>query len=83
MVTPAAIPQKSHSVRAPFRLLAGLICLAGSVAVLGTAYVAWRRAKKRALALCVTPCRHLLFSDRHIVFGIRSALTAVGKCLDR
>jgi hypothetical protein len=43
MITPAAIPQKSHSVRAPFRLLAGFICLAGSVAILGTAYVAWRR----------------------------------------
>jgi hypothetical protein len=43
MITPAAIPQKPHSVRAPFRLLAGLICLAGSVVVLGSAYVAWRR----------------------------------------
>lgn len=43
MITPAAIPQKPHSVRAPFRLLAGFICLAGSVAVLGTAYLAWRR----------------------------------------
>jgi fatty acid desaturase len=43
MITPAAIPQKPHSVRAPFRLLAGFICLAGSVAVLGTAYVTWRR----------------------------------------
>jgi hypothetical protein len=43
MITPVAIPQKPRSVRAPFRLLAGFICLAGSVAVLGTAYVAWRR----------------------------------------
>jgi fatty acid desaturase len=42
MITPAAIPQKLQSVRGPFRLLAGFICLAGSVAVLGTAYVAWR-----------------------------------------
>ena len=43
MITTAAIPHKRHSVRAPFRLLAGLICLAGSVAILGMAYVAWRR----------------------------------------
>jgi hypothetical protein len=43
MITPAAIPQNRHSVRAPFRLLAGFICLAASVAVLGTAFMAWRR----------------------------------------
>jgi len=43
MMTPAAIPQKPHSVRVPFRLLAGLICLAGTVAVLGTTYMAWQR----------------------------------------
>jgi fatty acid desaturase len=43
MITPAAIPQKSHSVRGPFRFLAGFICLAGSVAVLGTACMAWGR----------------------------------------
>jgi hypothetical protein len=43
MITPAAILQKPHPVRAPFRLLAGFICLACSVAVLGTAYMAWRR----------------------------------------
>jgi hypothetical protein len=39
---------------------------------------AWRFAKKRVLALRVKPCRQLLFSDRHIVFGIHSALTAFG-----
>jgi fatty acid desaturase len=43
MITPAAIPQKSHSVRGPFRLLAGFICLAGFVAVFGTACMAWGR----------------------------------------
>jgi fatty acid desaturase len=50
MITPAAIPQKPHSVRTPFRLLAGFICLAGSVAVLGTAYMAWRRGTQLAPA---------------------------------
>jgi fatty acid desaturase len=40
------IPQKTHSVRAPFRLLAGFICIVGFVAVLGTAYVAWRRGSQ-------------------------------------
>jgi hypothetical protein len=43
MITPAAIPQEPHPVRAPFRLLAGLICLAVAVAIPGTAYMAWRR----------------------------------------
>ena len=43
----------------------------------------WRRAKKRALALGLEPRRELLFSYRHIVFGIHSALTAVEKCRDR
>jgi hypothetical protein len=43
MITPTAIPQKPHPVRAPFRLLAGFICLAFPVAVLGAVYVAWRR----------------------------------------
>jgi hypothetical protein len=43
MMTPAAIPQKPHPVRGPFRLLAGFICLAGTVAVLGTAYMAWQQ----------------------------------------
>ena len=43
MVTPAAIPQKPHSVRGPFRLLAAFFFLAGTVAVLGTTYMAWRR----------------------------------------
>ena len=43
MIIPAAIPQKPHSVRGPFRLLAGFICLAGTVAVLGTTYMAWQR----------------------------------------
>ena len=42
MIIPAAISQKPHSVRGPFRLLAGFICLACSIAVIGTAYVAWR-----------------------------------------
>jgi hypothetical protein len=31
------------------------------------------------LAVRLTPRRQLLFSDRHTVFGIDSALTAVGK----
>jgi hypothetical protein len=43
MMTPAAIPQKPRSVRGPFRLLAGFIGLAVTVAVLGTAYMAWQR----------------------------------------
>ena len=43
MIIPAAISQKPHSVRGPFRLLAGFICLACSIAVIGTAYLAWWR----------------------------------------
>jgi hypothetical protein len=43
MITPTAIAQKPQPVRAPFRLLAGFICLAFSVVVLGTVYMAWRR----------------------------------------
>jgi hypothetical protein len=35
-------------------------------------------ARDRALALCVRPCRLRLLPDRHIVFVIRPALTAVG-----
>jgi len=42
MIPFAALPQKSRPVRAPFRLLAGFIYLTGTVAVLGTAYMAWR-----------------------------------------
>ena len=42
MMTPAAISQKPHSVRGPFRLLAGFICLAGFVAILGTTYMVWQ-----------------------------------------
>jgi hypothetical protein len=46
MIKSAAIPQKPGPVRAPFRFLAGFICLAGSVAVLGTAYLAWQRGSQ-------------------------------------
>jgi hypothetical protein len=53
MITPAAIRAKPHSVRWPFRLLAGVICLAGSVAVLWTAYVAWRGGTQSVTPDCI------------------------------
>jgi hypothetical protein len=45
MITPAAIPQKPHSVRAPFRVLAGLFCLTVAFGVLGIAYLVWQRGQ--------------------------------------
>jgi hypothetical protein len=41
MITSTELPSR-RAVRMPFRILAALICLVGSAAVLGKAYIAWK-----------------------------------------
>jgi hypothetical protein len=69
MITPAATPENRHSVRGPFRLLAGVVYLVSLVTVLGTAYVAWRGGTQWVTPACIVWLPGMVWFTRFAFFA--------------